>query len=65
MDVLPAGSSYDEFAVNYLRSNRPCLFDQELTVSWRARGLWQKKGKPRFEYLKKEFGMHVIAHVIQ
>lgn len=54
--VVPSTISYIEFAEQYLKKNRPCLIDQELTASWKARKLWQEGGKPSLEYLKKEFG---------
>ncbi|XP_019850996.1 PREDICTED: jmjC domain-containing protein 4-like [Amphimedon queenslandica] len=56
MELVPCTISYIEFAEQYLKENRPCLIDQELTASWKARKLWQKGGKPFLEYLKKEFG---------
>ena len=47
-----------EFFRRFLDGNKPCLLDEGLTSSWKARKLWQSEGKPNFDYLVKEFGQY-------
>lgn len=57
MELLPSNVTYMHFVEGFLSRNKPCLIDQALTASWRARQLWQEDGKPNLEYIRKEFGV--------
>ena len=58
MDIprLSIADGFYHFMQRYLLPNQPCMLEEQYTSEWKARKLWQKEGRPDFEYLKKTFG---------
>ena len=55
---FPLCGTFLHFTDQFLLRNTPCLFGETVTSSWKARSLWQVEGKPNFDYLLQQFGMH-------
>ena len=54
---LDSNTSYEYFYNQFLVKNKVCIFDQNLTTSWKCRKEWvTPEGKPHLEALNKLFG---------
>ena len=56
-----SGLSEEEFFGKFLLTNKPCLFDAQMTREWRSRREWVTEGKPDVKYLKTMFGMYLLC----
>ena len=56
MDVLNEPICYSEFYQRYLLANKPCLLAAKVTESWLCRQLWVENGRPKWDYLKQNYG---------
>lgn len=63
---LPSTSSYEQFFLECLVPNRPCLFERGIGESWLARQLWRNKSNdglsslPNFQYLVDKYGSEEV-----
>ncbi|XP_076063690.1 jumonji domain containing 4 [Oratosquilla oratoria] len=49
--------SYEEFFREYIEGNKPCIFNQNFTSSWKARKEWVTcDGSPNVDFLEEKFG---------
>ena len=55
-EQLPRATSFQHFVEHFMLPNQPCLIGSSITEQWKARRLWQKNGRPDFEYMMQSFG---------
>ena len=57
IDVITKPIKYEEFFLEYLLPNRPCILDTWVTDGWRSRKEWVlEDGQPNLELIKTLFG---------
>lgn len=49
--------SYSEFYENFIKANKPCIFDSSFTQTWNSRKEWVKfDGSVNVDYFRKHYG---------
>ncbi|KAK8775897.1 hypothetical protein V5799_030755 [Amblyomma americanum] len=61
VDYLGPDVSYDEFFLQYVLANKPCVLSPHHTSDWKSRHEWvDSTGRPKLEFLKSSFGSSTV-----
>ncbi|XP_070570490.1 2-oxoglutarate and iron-dependent oxygenase JMJD4-like [Ptychodera flava] len=57
LEYISTEISYDEFFMDYMLANKPCMFRSFVTANWKSRAEWvADDGMPNFDFLEEKFG---------
>ncbi|XP_046555323.1 2-oxoglutarate and iron-dependent oxygenase JMJD4-like [Haliotis rubra] len=60
IDHLDDMPSYEEFFLQYLLPNRPCVMSAKCTEGWRSRREWVQQGRPHLDFFISHFGSATV-----